>query len=402
MAALTTYTPSANTIVHTTQVDFIDRDTFGTPVHLVQGDDKLPVIEIELYKSGQPYTVPSTASGNIRWKKPAPSPYYVLNPLLGVSTDRTKAYIEVTQQMTTQYGPVGAVLELIVSDGTGMSGPLSIFLDKNPISEDDIRDTNEFKSFESYVSDAQTAASQAKSSQTAAAASASQAASSATQAKNSQTAAATSATNAKKSEDEALKSAQTALHPPILQGDTDHWWVWDRDTGAYKQTNIDAGVSLDVVEEIVTGNPGTKASVKNLGTKTDPNLQFTIPKGDKGDAATVRVGTVTTTNPGTQASVTNTGTVNDAVLNFSIPRGNKGDTGPQGAVGPAGAQGVAGPVGPQGPAGESGVVTPTTGWFTLAGDEDGNLWAYYNDTDATPQFEVDEKGNIFYITPDPA
>lgn len=65
------------------------------------------------------------------------------------------------------------------------------------------------------------------------------------------------------------------------------------------------------------------------------------PKGEKGErgddgvgtpgapgtAATVSVGTVTTGAPGSPASVTNAGTANDAVLNFSIPRGDKGDPG---------------------------------------------------------------------------
>lgn len=42
---------------------------------------------------------------------------------------------------------------------------------------------------------------------------------------------------------------------------------------------------------------------------------------------TVKVGTVTTGDPGTQASVTNSGTAKDVVLDFTIPKGDKGDTG---------------------------------------------------------------------------
>lgn len=56
--------------------------------------------------------------------------------------------------------------------------------------------------------------------------------------------------------------------------------------------------------------------------------------------------------------------------------------------------------GEKGDRGDSGVVTPTNGFFTLAGDADGNLYAYYNDEDNPPVFEVDENGNIYYITPD--
>lgn len=53
------------------------------------------------------------------------------------------------------------------------------------------------------------------------------------------------------------------------------------------------------------------------------------PKGEKGDAATVAVGTVTTLPAGSPATVENTGTSSAAVLNFGIPKGQKGDTGTQ-------------------------------------------------------------------------
>lgn len=86
-------------------------------------------------------------------------------------------------------------------------------------------------------------------------------------------------------------------------------------------------------------------------TKTDGTsvpLTFKAPKGNAGTdgapgaAATVTVGSVTTGQPGTTATVTNGGTSSAAVLNFTIPRGDKGETGetgPQGATGPKGADG---------------------------------------------------------------
>lgn len=63
-------------------------------------------------------------------------------------------------------------------------------------------------------------------------------------------------------------------------------------------------------------------------------------------------------------------------------------------------KGEPGDPGKQGPPGESGVVVSVSGMFTLAGDADGNLWAYYADGGDPPQFETDEDGNIYYITPD--
>lgn len=50
-------------------------------------------------------------------------------------------------------------------------------------------------------------------------------------------------------------------------------------------------------------------------------------QGQKGDAATISVGTTTTGAAGTSASVTNSGTTSAAVFNFVIPQGIKGDTG---------------------------------------------------------------------------
>ena len=47
----------------------------------------------------------------------------------------------------------------------------------------------------------------------------------------------------------------------------------------------------------------------------------------QGEAATVDVGSTTTGAPGTNASVVNSGTVNAAILDFTIPRGEKGEPG---------------------------------------------------------------------------
>ena len=88
-----------------------------------------------------------------------------------------------------------------------------------------------------------------------------------------------------------------------------------------------------------TGAAGTNASVTNSGTTGAAVLDFTIPRGNKGDkgdkgdtgnpgdAATVTVGTVTTGAPGTSATVVNSGTSSAAVLDFTIPRGDKGEAG---------------------------------------------------------------------------
>lgn len=80
--------------------------------------------------------------------------------------------------------------------------------------------------------------------------------------------------------------------------------------------------------------------------------------------------------------------------------GPTGQTGPQGIQGPQGPQGIQGPKGDKGDPGESGVTAPVSGFFTLSVDADGNLYAYSADGDSAPQFELDEEGNLYFITED--
>ena len=56
--------------------------------------------------------------------------------------------------------------------------------------------------------------------------------------------------------------------------------------------------------------------------------------GTDGAAATITVGTTTSSEPGTEASVTNVGTDTAAILNFVIPRGEPGTITPGVAVTP--------------------------------------------------------------------
>ncbi|MUG78610.1 phage fiber-tail adaptor protein, partial [Commensalibacter melissae] len=93
--------------------------------------------------------------------------------------------------------------------------------------------------------------------------------------------------------------------------------------------------TVRVVEQVRPLRPDEAATIKNIGDEHDAILQFSIPKGEKGDvgpigkegaAATIRIGTVTTTDPDVQASVRNSGSENTAVLEFSIPKGEKGDS----------------------------------------------------------------------------
>lgn len=98
---------------------------------------------------------------------------------------------------------------------------------------------------------------------------------------------------------------------------------------------------------------------------------------------------------GSSATVKKSVADSGVTLYFGIPQGA------QGAVGPRGEQGIAGPEGPQGPPGESGVTTPVAGLFTLSVDDNGDLWAYYADTETEPPLEYDdETGELYYVVPE--
>lgn len=125
----------------------------------------------------------------------------------------------------------------------------------------------------------------------------------------------------------------------------------------------------------------SKLKFLNAQVTDDPTNQQTIvdTRGEKGDSATITIGTVTTGEAGSEASVTNVGTSTDAIFNFSIPRGDTGPTGPQGP---------AGPIGPQGPTGEDGVtynvIQGTT--TTLPAGSDATATAVVDTTNHTVQY----------------
>ena len=120
-------------------------------------------------------------------------------------------------------------------------------------------------------------------------------------------------------------------HPPV-PGENGYWMLWDLDTHAYVQSDLPIPGLTMQIGDTITGEPGTDALVENVGTPTAPKLQFTIPRGDEGKAATIEVGEVTASDPGSEPQVKNSGTENAAVFDFVLPRGQTGPTGPAATI----------------------------------------------------------------------
>lgn len=150
-------TPPQDAILHPAQVYFLSRRLPGI-VHLVQYDQSLPYLAVELYEGDEPYTVPDGAAVNIRMAKPVPSTKKVYNPAYGISSDRHTVYIAVTPQMTVVAGCTNPVIEVVVDGGIACTGTLRLEIDPNPVQESDLIDTDEYKTLEEILAEAQAAA----------------------------------------------------------------------------------------------------------------------------------------------------------------------------------------------------------------------------------------------------
>lgn len=125
-------------------------------------------------------------------------------------------------------------------------------------------------------------------------------------------------------------AGEDGITPTI--GDNGNWFLGDTDTG--KPSRGEQGPKGDPGEPGPQGDPGPQGEPGQDGAPGDA--------GAPGVAATITVGTTTTGEAGTQASVANSGTTSAAVLNFTIPKGAKGDKGDAGDTGPAGTTTFAG------------------------------------------------------------
>ena len=128
----------------------------AAPVPLVQYDDTLPILAVALRLNGQAFTVPEGAAVNIRMAKGDGT--YVYDPALGISEDRQTAYIAVTYQMTVVAGDYCPILELVVGGNVAGTSRLPLHIATNPVPEDAIASTDEYKTIQQLAEDVTQAA----------------------------------------------------------------------------------------------------------------------------------------------------------------------------------------------------------------------------------------------------
>lgn len=171
---------------------------------------------------------------------------------------------------------------------------------------------------------------------------------------------------------------------------------------AFRQMQTEADSALELMEEAVAATDALVEEINNKLERGEFNgpVGMQGPQGERGEQGErglqgVQGCTGATGPQGVQGEQGECGP--QGVQGIQGEIGPAGEQGPQGIRGP---RGFRGPQGEKGERGDSGVVVPVSGMYSLAGDEDGNLYAYYADGDTAPAFETDMNGNIYYVTPD--
>lgn len=138
-------------------------------------------------------------------------------------------------------------------------------------------------------------------------------------------------------------------HPPY-PGDAGYWMTWDLESGAYVQSQLPLppvaegppGKAATIqVGATTTGEPGTEATVQNVGNENAAILNFTVPAGPAGPTGTtpdisVRVSGLPA---GSEPTVSVSGTPEAPVIYLGIPAGQQGTPGTPGTNGTDGTDG---------------------------------------------------------------
>ena len=191
---------------------YMDGDAYPEHTRLTQYDTTLPILAVSLQCSGRPYEVPTAGTVSVRMRKP--DGHHVYNPALGLSSDRTTAYIVITSQMTAAAGNAELAIEVMADGGIAASGILSATVVSNPVPESAYESTDEMRSITELAAQVEQAATkleQYKAAAETAAASAAQASAGAESARDdAETAARTATSQAASATGSASAASQSA------------------------------------------------------------------------------------------------------------------------------------------------------------------------------------------------
>lgn len=111
------------------------------PLHLVQYDDKLPILAATLWIGSERYIPPAGSQIRIRWKKP--DGYVAYNPALGMDEDGV-VYVQITKEMTAANGAAFANIEITNGGGVKNSDSIPVRVSSNAVLEGDIESEDQW------------------------------------------------------------------------------------------------------------------------------------------------------------------------------------------------------------------------------------------------------------------
>lgn len=147
----------------------------------------------------------------------------------------------------------------------------------------------------------------------------------------------------------------------------------------YSKTEDVQEIINQAVSQIPSGENGLSAYEIAViygftGTEDEWLLSLKGEPGIDGVAPEIRVGTVTTGEPGSQAAVEGVEEDGEVVLNFTIPRGEKGEPGSAGGSTGGGSAGI----------------------YAFEIREDGHLWMLTESAEKADKFYINENGHLIY------
>lgn len=77
---------------------------------------------------------------------------------------------------------------------------------------------------------------------------------------------------------ELIETAEAINQNPPIIGENGNWWVWDTPNKRYRDSGVDASITLRI-EDVTMLAPDETPYVTNTGTNTDPIFHLFIPRG---------------------------------------------------------------------------------------------------------------------------
>lgn len=150
---MNTYTPDSNRVIHYANVDFTTRNFIDT-VHLVQYDNKLPILAVRMFQNGVDYDVSDADRVQLRYAKRDRT--FVVLDTVGTSESGSIVYFELTDQITVEDGEHNAVIDVIFEQTVmnNASSPIPIIVDKNPVTADMVESLTDYKALVQYRNEA--------------------------------------------------------------------------------------------------------------------------------------------------------------------------------------------------------------------------------------------------------